>query len=337
MLVFKSFLLWNKERLCKSLKFKGERMKHLMTFTATLLISSSAMAGVDVVYGKDNRQDIYEVSSSLHKKLARSSAGMIDIRHFARSSRENYFDLKNTETLERGQNVCASEKFSQQPTAPTCSGFLVGEDTLITAGHCFKSFSTPENVCKSFAWVFDYNMKSAKADPNKDIPIQNVYLCKKVVHAELTATMDYTIIKLDRKVVGREPLKFRKSGKISNSASLVVIGHPTGLPTKVSAGAKVTRNVESTSFSTTLDTFHGNSGSAVFDASTGVIEGILIQGKNDYMPSKKDDPRSCLVVNKCDDNGNNCSAGKEEGPIEWGEVVLRITSISSKIDAANKL
>lgn len=311
-------------------------MKKLLALT-TLALATNATAGIDVIYGKDNRQDIYQVTDALHKKLARSSAAMIPVNAFAKSSKQNFFDLKGVPTLERGQNVCASENFAQQPVAATCSGFLVGPDTIVTAGHCYKSFATPEQVCKSFAWVFGYEKASASQDPLKDIAITNVYLCKEVVEAQLSATTDFAVIKLDRPVVGREPLKFRTSGKVANNTSLVVIGNPTGLPTKVSPAGKITRNVDATRFSTTLDTFHGNSGSAVFDAKTGVIEGVLIQGKNDYMPSKKDDPKSCLVVNKCDDNGNNCSAGFEAGPIQWGEVVLRIDQVTRAIDKSLKM
>ncbi len=311
-------------------------MKQLLALT-TLVLALNAQAEIKVIYGKDNRQDIYQVSDALHKGLAASTAGMIHLGLFARSAKQGLFDLKNSPTLERGQNLCPSEAFSQQLTAPTCSGFLVAPDTIVTAGHCYKSFDTPENVCKNFAWVFDYNMKSASHNPTRNIPISNVYICKKVIAAELSNTQDYAVIKLDRPVVGRAPLKFRTSGKISPSTSLVVIGHPTGLPTKVSPAGKVTRNTEPTMFSTTLDTFHGNSGSAVFDARTGLVEGILIQGKNDYVPSKKNDPKSCVVVNKCDDNGNNCSAGQEIGPIQWGEVVLRMDAVVRVINASLKV
>jgi V8-like Glu-specific endopeptidase len=282
----------------------------------------------------DNRKDLYEVSNNLHRTLANSTAGMISMSDFARGAGPKVLDLINTTSLERAQNICASEKFSQQSVAPNCSGFLVAPDTIVTAGHCYKSFDTPKNVCKNFAWVFDYSMKSAQDDPTRNIPLSNIYLCKKVFTAVLTSTMDYAIIKLDRPVVGRAPLKLRTTGKISPNSSLVVIGHPTGLPMKVSAGAKVTRNTEPTTFSTTLDTFHGNSGSAVFNARTGLVEGILIQGKSDYVPSRKDDHRSCLVVNKCDENGENCEAGMDFGPVQWGEVVLRIEKIASKIAAS---
>jgi V8-like Glu-specific endopeptidase len=215
-----------------------------------------------------------------------------------------------------------------------CSGFLVGPDTLVTAGHCYKSFSTPEEVCKKFSWVFDYGMISEKHDPTQNIPLQNIYLCKKVMLAELSQTMDFSIIKLDRVVLGREPLKFRTTGKVSHLSNLVVIGHPSGLPTKISSSAHVTRNSDTTKFSTNLDTFHGNSGSAVFDATTGLVEGILIQGKTDYTPKEKGNNKSCLVVNKCDELTQNCSHGVENGEIEWGEVVLRITQISTQITRA---
>jgi V8-like Glu-specific endopeptidase len=306
----------------------------LILSLAILSMATTAFAGKDVVYGDDNRLDVYQVTNALHKNLARSTAGMINIGHFVNSSQRGFFDLQQTRTLEEAKNVCPSEAFSQQHVAPNCSGFLVGPDIIVTAGHCFKTFSTPETVCRNFAWVFDYSMTSPTHNPTQNVPLENIYLCNEVLHAELSPFMDYAIIKLHRPVEGREPLKFRTSGKISNNADLVVIGHPTGLPTKVSTGGRVTWNVDSTRFSATLDTFQGNSGSAVFDAQTGQIEGILIQGKSDYRLSKKEDPNSCVVVNKCDNQGRNCEAGDEYGSVRFGEVVLRIETIADKIKAA---
>jgi V8-like Glu-specific endopeptidase len=305
-------------------------MKKLLVLTA-LTLAVNAQAGINVIYGKDNRQDVYQTSNALHKKLAKSTAGMINVGHFAKAATEGYFDLKSTPTLERAQNICPGEAFSQQSVAPICSGFLIAPDTIVTAGHCYKAQSTPEEACKNYAWVFDYDMSSASDVPGRNIPVSNIYLCKEVIAAELSATRDFAVIKLNRPVVGRGALKIRTSGKISDSTSLVVIGHPTGLPTKISAGGKVTRNTEATTFATNLDTFHGNSGSAVFDANTGFIEGILIQGKVDYVPSKKDDLRSCLVVNACDDNGNSCLSGAQPGPVSYGEVVQRAEVIAAVI------
>jgi V8-like Glu-specific endopeptidase len=314
-------------------------MKFLTTVTLSLFFSSAlaAINSKDVIYGQDNRKDLYQVENPLQLKLASATAGMIQMSKFARTKAYGILALGSAPTLEIGQNVCASEAFSQQPIAATCSGFLVGPDTLVTAGHCYKSFDTPENVCKNFAWVFDYNMAAEDHDPTKNIPLKNIYLCKQIVAAKLDETLDYAVIKLDRKVVERTPLKYRTTGKIKKDASLLVIGHPSGLPTKISDGAIITRNNEPTRFSTTLDTFQGNSGSAVFDAKTGQLEGILIQGKSDYQLSIPDNEKSCKVVNQCDENGQNCSAGIDQGTVAYGEVVLRLSVVLKDINAALEL
>lgn len=310
-------------------------MMKLLALSA-LLLTLSAHAGKDVIYGQDNRQDLYQVTNALHKKLALSTAAMIPVENFKKSNKAATYNIYG-ETLEIMQNVCPSEAFSQQPVPAICSGFLVGPDTIVTAGHCYKSFSTPEQICKDYAWVFDFHLTSPDADPLRGVSTSNVYNCKQIVSAQLDVTTDFAVIKLDRPVVGREPLKFRTSGRVSNTAELVVIGHPTGLPTKVSAAGKVTRNADKTRFSTTLDTFHGNSGSAVFDAKTGLVEGILIQGKEDYVPSIRHNPNSCQVVNVCDDFANKCKAGVEDGEVRWGEVVLRMDEVVPQINRSLKL
>jgi V8-like Glu-specific endopeptidase len=305
---------------------------------ALLLIASyhSAWARIDVIYGEDNRLDVYANRNPLHAKLARSTAGMIGRNIFTKAASPLLFNLQGAPSLERGQNICASEAFSQQPIAANCSGFLVGPDLLVTAGHCYMVRDTPENNCKKFAWVFGFEMKSAEHDPTQNISMQDIYLCKEVVASQLDQTMDFAIIRLDRKVVGREPLKFRSQGKIPDRTPLVVIGHPTGLPTKISRGGKITFNAEPTRFATTLDTFHGNSGSAVFDEHTGMVQGILIMGKTDYQPSIPGNPNSCLTVNRCDNNAQNCSAGEDQGPVTQGEIVLRIETIAAAINQALK-
>jgi V8-like Glu-specific endopeptidase len=309
-------------------------MKQLLAL-AILVLTVNAKASMDVVYGEDNRQDLYQVKNPLYKKLAESTAAMIPTALFKKSVKPGFFDLLNVKSLERAENICPKEAFAHQPVAASCSGFLVSPDTLVTAGHCFR-FDTPANICKKFAWAFGFEMKSSSANPTRNIPIENVYLCKQVLAAQLKDELDFSVIKLDRPVIGREPLKFKTSGKIAPSTPLVVIGHPTGLPLKISPAGKVTRNEQKNKFSTNLDTFHGNSGSAVFNASTGELVGILIQGKADYMPSKKGDDMSCKVVNVCDDKGKNCTAGEEAGRIKWGEVVMRMEVVAPTVNKGIK-
>lgn len=308
----------------------------LLTLSVLSLNTQASIDGIDGVYGPDNRKEVYQSKSELHKKLAKSTAGLIHAGHFAKTSQENVFNIELGKTLEVGSNVCASERFSQQVAVAGCSGFLVSPDTMVTAGHCYAQ--DPVNTCKNKVWVFDYEMKSATHDPTKNVSINNIYFCKQIVRVAYGNGQDFAIIKLDRKVVGREPLKFRKSGKVSDKSDLVAIGHPSALPAKITNAGKVTNNNAPDRFSTNLDTFHGNSGSAVFHAQTGLVEGILIQGKPDYVPSNKNNPKSCMVVNTCDNNARNCAADYDVlAPTRDGEVVYRITNIIKDIEAAIKL
>lgn len=308
-------------------------IKTFLIITA-LILTTTAFAQRKVVYGSDNRQDVYQVQNSLYRKLALSTAGMIHNNAFVPGKEKHLVDISYAQTLEKSMNVCRHEKFSQQKLVASCSGFLIGEDTLITAGHCYQGFDNPYNICSDYKWVFGYEMKSAVHDPTVDIKKSDIYGCKEVLSVKLDREFDFAIIRLDRKVKDRPFVKFREKGKIANNAPLVVIGHPTGLPTKIADNAFVTRNDESTRFSASLDTFQGNSGSAVFNAQTGEVEGILVMGKTDYVPSDSRDPNSCLVANSCDQFARNCSQRYDGQVVEAGEVVIRTTSIIKEIQKA---
>ncbi len=246
----------------------------------------------NVIYGEDDRKDIFESTSALHVKLSKSTAGMIP------NSNVQFLELTKVKItgltlLQRG--VCSKEKFSNQITSARCSGFLIGKDLLATAGHCITS----QTDCNDNSWVFDYAI-TEKNQKEIVIPSSSVYKCKQIVKTvQDPSTMeDYAVVKLDKEVIGREPLKFRASGKPSVGDKLVVIGCPTGLPLKISDNAKV-RKLEDAYFSANLDTYGGNSGSAVFNSETGLVEGILVRGERDYVR----DSSGCMISNVCPDDG----------------------------------
>jgi V8-like Glu-specific endopeptidase len=276
---------------------------------STLFLLTSASANQKVVYGEDDRLDLFEVTNSMHLKLAKSTAAMIPNRNV--SIRNDVATLRGG-TLE-GSGICSDAKFAKQITPANCSGFLVGEDLLVTAGHCISS----ESKCRSYKWVFDFAVEQAgDAEGSFKLPSSQVYGCKEIVEQEYGygTSDDYALIRLDRKVTDRDPLEVRTSGKVKTGTDLLVIGHPTGLPSKVAGGAWVRDNSNKLYFSSNLDTFGGNSGSAVFDAATGVVEGILVRGERDYKTITQNGKR-CRVPNTCTDKG--CR----------GEDVTRITNI----------
>lgn len=266
-----------------------------------------------IVYGDDNRIETYEADIKL-QKLASSTAGMFG----------------NVKGIDTGKNMmlppyslgeemglCKGEKFSEQPSSVACSGFLVGPDLLVTAGHCIQT----QSDCESVSWVFDYKVKQKTGKTDVLVDKDNVYKCSKVIESKLyssqTLKEDYALVKLDRVVKGRTPLKFRTTGKIKSDTALTVIGHPSGLPQKVAGDAKVVLNNHTNFFKTNLDTFGGNSGSAVFNTDTLEVEGILVRGAKDYESSNE----GCIRVHKTDHEVTDF--------MRYGESVSRITEIKT--------
>jgi V8-like Glu-specific endopeptidase len=242
---------------------------------------------IKVVYGEDNRLDVASVLNPLYLKLAKSTAAMISNTGLTEYNSEQV--SLGGRTLEE-TGVCATERFSGQPTSATCSGFLVGPDILVTAGHCIQS----QADCDASSWVFDYKVDYEIQD-EVIVDKSNIYKCKEIISQNLDSETqnDYAVIKFERKVEDREVLKVRRAGKPLVGQGLVVIGHPSGLPTKIAAGG-VVRSVNEVFMVTNLDTYGGNSGSAVFNSMTGEVEGILVRGDTDYV---WDSRQNCRISN----------------------------------------
>ncbi len=241
-----------------------------------VLISLSAFAQSDkVIYGIDNRVDVYASTNAAFVDYARATAAKIPnllMRAYA-----NNTIFRTASLQERG--VCAKERFSHQPTSAMCTGFLVSEKILVTAGHCILDHKD----CQGSKWAFDYKADHAE-QTRIQLPSKNLYACKKILARAYDHALgaDYAVIELAKKVTDRRPLNIRRSGQIEVGTPLVVIGHPSSLPTKIADGATV-RRLEADYFVADLDTFGGNSGSPVINVSTGEVEGILVRGEDDYV------------------------------------------------------
>ena len=213
------------------------------------------------------------------KALAKSTAGMVSN---IKTVKVGKMRILPPYTIDKNIKLCPGEKFKGQPAAVTCSGFLVGPDLLVTAGHCIQNTKD----CSKVSWVFDYKVKEKTDRADVMVPAENLYRCRRVIDTKLEMTKevkkDYALVQLDRVVKDRAPLEYRVEGKIDLETPVAVIGHPSGLPQKYSPDATVQKNDHENFFVTNLDTFGGNSGSAVFNEKTGVVEGILVRGAKDY-------------------------------------------------------
>lgn len=287
-------------------------LAHSLLVISLLALPALSHAKVKVIYGEDDRVDVFEETDFTLIDLARSTAAMVPNRNLDRLN--DYETELGGMTLE-GRGMCSDERFAKQPTAANCSGFLVGENKLVTAGHCMRTTSD----CAGSSWVFDYKVDHAEQS-SVVVENTNVYKCKRIIAQELNnSTMDdYALIELERPVLDREPLEFRTEGAPKEGDKIVVIGHPSGLPTKIAAGAAI-RSVNDVYFSANLDTYGGNSGSAVFNLETGVVEGILVRGERDYV---WDNEKNCRASNVVPNNMGR------------GEDVTLITNIEELMDQA---
>lgn len=285
-----------------------------------LLVCAAAHAiaadvGPSVIYGDDDRVDLYEVTDPRVLRLADSTVVLFSERDVSIDPSGTTANL-HTSQYGASNQLCREEPFYDQPTAGFCSGSLVAPDIIMTAGHCVTS----QYSCSTTKFIFGFAIHEEGVYP-ETVPAGDVYGCKDLIAREQQYSgADWALIRLDRPVGNRKPLSVNRSGTISDGTPLFVIGHPAALPTKVAGGAKVRDSSPEGHFVANLDTYGGNSGSAVFNGYTGLIEGILVRGEVDYVWQG-----NCRVSNVCPDDG--CS----------GEDVTKISALSSLIPVPGNL
>lgn len=272
-----------------------------------LILFPHVMAGTDVksqvVYGVDDRVDLYESRDPLLLRLADSTLAIFEsARVRTDENRLTFLSIP----FRKLYHLCNDEKFLDQPVGPYCSAALVGPDLILTSSHCIQTQAT----CDKISLVFGFSIKKLGILPDS-VPLNEVYGCRKILYrTPASSRADFAVIQLDRKVLGHQPLEINRyqnseklqSQRIQKDTPLVLIGHPMGLPTKIATGAWVRDETPQGFFVANTDSFSGNSGSPVFNLQTGFIEGVLARGSQDYF-FKNTPAGSCLATRVCDDDG----------------------------------
>lgn len=231
------------------------------------------------IFGEDSRVEIKDAEG--FKEFARATAVMIP-KSSVDGDRIYALSLKHMlefsfETTKFDENV----RFLDQPTAGTCSGFLIAPDVFVTAGHCVQTIDDAQE----YIYLFDYT-SSLSFNKEEDYFVfdsKNAFEAVEVLTSKLSDRSvakndreDYAVIKLDRQS-NRAPYRFRTSGSVKEKTNIYTIGAPTGLPLKFSEKATVVDIEPKKWFKSSIDAFPGNSGGPVFDQN-GFIEGILVRG-----------------------------------------------------------
>lgn len=280
---------------------------------ALALLSAPALAAASdkVIYGTDDRLDYYQADAAM-RRLADSVVSLWKAPD-VQPAESGSFRLA-TANYGEVMGLCQAEPFREQPIGAFCSGSLVGKNLVMTAGHCIKS----EADCANTRFVFGFGLKTPGDQPGS-APASDVYSCKKIVKRYLDTSYgalgpDYALVELERPAEGRKALAVNRGAGPGKGDAIFVIGHPSGLPLKIAGGATVRDSSPAGYFVANLDTYGGNSGSAVFNSRTGLIEGILVRGENDFV--YKD---GCQVSNVVTSDGGR------------GEDVTKVSELTQSI------
>lgn len=292
----------------------------LLIFNLNQAMALPGLPSLPLIYGADERfivdQKIENKWQGRIQMISQGVAAQIDKKKLLESDDSESLTIKaQSLNQELPHPLCEGERFGDLPNVSDCSGFLVGEDLLLTAGHCMKE----QGACENKVWVFDYRVDKVvsqtleiglKTYQALSFKKKNIYTCQKVLStlystdaADPYYLTDYALIQLDRKVEDRTPLKYRGEGKVDNKSTLAALGHPVGAFQILAAKGRIRDNSRPFSFNTNLDTFQGNSGSPVFDRQTGLVEGILTRGDRDFLAAHTFSGERCTAVKVCVNSG----------------------------------
>ncbi len=242
-------------------------------------ILTTGLLDEKVVYGDDDRLDVYEETNPSHVAWAASTCALVDDSDLIDNGNGTY-TLSTTAFLYSGRPPCSDEPYGDQPVAPFCTGFMVGDDLLATAGHCVS-----ESDLASTRFLFGFDMVDATTAVLV-FDAEQVYRGVEVMARRLSDDDDFSVIRVDRLITApdAQALPLRETDTIAVGQQVGVIGHPSGLPKKIAFGSetRVRKNNAQGYFNANLDTYGGNSGSPVFNTADGVVEGILVRGNTDF-------------------------------------------------------
>ncbi|QSQ22182.1 trypsin-like peptidase domain-containing protein [Pyxidicoccus parkwayensis] len=253
-----------------------------------------------VVYGTDNRTDVYaHADATLRARAQQSTVALMNTSDYTVNATTGVVTF-NASTLQSAYNLCSTERFLSDLTPAFCSGTLIDDDLVLTAGHCVTSASS----CTSTRLVFNFYRTSATG--MQTVTSADIFSCTSIVARQQATVngrnLDFAILKLDRAATPRfTPAPIRAGNNaLAAGTNVTVIGSGSGIPFKIDSGGSV-RDARATTldyFVASTDTFGGNSGSGVYENSGYTVAGILVRGETDYVANG-----SCNIVNKCTETG----------------------------------
>lgn len=244
-----------------------------------------------VIYGDDNRQDLYLVADARLRELAMESSVALMRQGTIRRASTGGLEI-HSPALEDAFDLCPSEPFASQPSAAECSGVLVDDDLVLTAAHCVHG----QGACEGQTWAFGFGVLGEGVAP--ELHDDDVYHCLSVLVRDYGMSTtgqhrDDAVIRLDRPVSAGKHATTIATSPVAAHEAVSVIGYPSGLPVKVDSAAEVLDDgsMQQGYISLKSDSSVGSSGSGVFNR-FGELVAVEVSGLSDYV---YDQERQCYV------------------------------------------
>ena len=251
--------------------------KALFAFlVAALFLGGCSQMNPGIIYDTvDDRTDAYQIRNTDVYQNGIATGSLWSWHSL--QLQDSGFWTYNPVSLGVAYNLHPNERFFSQPIGPHCTGFWVGGDIIVSAGHCLE----PDKfIGKRF--VLGFRMISSSAAYRTFEKNQVYHVSEILAHRFTSFGNDYVVARLDRPVALHTavPVKIAKE-RVKVNDWVYMLGHPSGLPLKYTPNGKVL-SVKDKYFGATVDAFGGNSGSPVFNMNHEVV-GILVRGRKDYV------------------------------------------------------
>ena len=269
---------------------------------------ASPQRGQTLISESDDRKEVFEHESAWMRSYAeQATVSLVDAAFFVTNN--GIMTMLDGPSMLESLNLCPGERFAEQRRHSFCSGTLIDDDLVLTAGHCLIN----EHTCANTRLLF--NDHYIAPGVRHSFSAADVFQCEEVVVQQAgdvsLGQPDFAIVRLRTSATPRfQPAPVRRdAGLLDNGQHVKSVGFPDGIPAKIDMEGNVTNNsFLSNYFVSSLDGFHGTSGAGVYESDGYTLAGVLFGGiaphgytpeTIDYHPVALPDGGTCNTATVC--------------------------------------